>query len=213
MGRSIVRNPQVFLFDEPLSNLDAKLRVAMRAEIKALHRRLGTTIIYVTHDQVEAMTMADKIVVRQAGNVEQIGAPLDLYDNPANSIVGQFIGSPSMNLLKARKSGENLVLENGLPTNLPAPGSLEEGQDVLIGKRPEHMAFAQDGVEGLAVSVKVVEPTGSEIFAVAEQAGTELTCVFRDRLSIRDGDILTLDIAQGPVHYFVAQLGSILQIK
>ncbi|MCD4512166.1 sn-glycerol-3-phosphate ABC transporter ATP-binding protein UgpC [Brucella pseudogrignonensis] len=213
MGRSIVRNPHVFLFDEPLSNLDAKLRVAMRAEIKALHKRLGTTIIYVTHDQVEAMTMADKIVVLQAGNVEQIGAPLDLYDNPANSFVGQFIGSPSMNLFKARKSGENLVLENGLHTNLPAPARLEEGQDVLIGKRPEHMAFAPDGVEGLAVSVKVVEPTGSEIFVVAEQAGTELTCVFRDRLSIRDGDLLTLDLAQGPVHYFDAQSGSILQIK
>ncbi len=205
MGRSIVRNPQVFLFDEPLSNLDAKLRVAMRAEIKALHKRLGTTIIYVTHDQVEAITMADKIVVLQGGHVEQIGAPLDLYDNPANSFVGQFIGSPSMNLLKAKRAGDYLVLENELSTNLPAPVSLEEGQYVFIGKRPEHMAFAQNGVEGLTVSVNVVEPTGSELFVVAQQAGVELTCVFRDRLSIRDGDLLNLDFTQGPVHYFDVQ--------
>ena len=108
MGRAIVRDPQVFLFDEPLSNLDAKLRVQMRAEIKELHQRLATTTVYVTHDQIEAMTMADKIVVMNGGNVEQIGAPLDLYDRPANLFVAGFIGSPAMNFVKGRVEGEQL---------------------------------------------------------------------------------------------------------
>ncbi|SKA33895.1 ABC transporter ATP-binding protein [Consotaella salsifontis] len=205
MGRSMVRNPQVFLFDEPLSNLDAKLRVAMRAEIKALHRRLGSTIIYVTHDQVEAMTMADKIVVLQNGHVEQVGAPLALYDSPANRFVAQFIGSPSMNLLKARSRGDQLLLANGAPSGLPLPAGLTEGREILVGKRPEHMALADDGIEAL---VKVVEPTGSELFVSADCAGSEITCVFRERLNIREGEHLRLSLGSGPTYYFDAETGA-----
>src|SRR5256885_10606068 len=137
MGRAIVRKPQVFLFDEPLSNLDAKLRVSMRTEIKALHQRLKTTSVYVTHDQIEAMTMADKIVVMNAGKVEQIGSPLELYDNPANLFVAGFIGSPAMNFLPEKRNG----------------------REVLVGVRPEHLEV---GTDGLAAEVVVVEPTGAD---------------------------------------------------
>src|SRR5450432_2058366 len=163
MGRAIVRDPKVFLFDEPLSNLDAKLRVAMRAEIKSLHQRLKTTTVYVTHDQVEAMTMADRIVVMQDGIVEQIGTPLDLYDHPDNKFVAGFIGSPAMNFLdgKVSMSGGVLCVEtaNGakLPINVAPPGA--DGRPVVYGIRPEHLEFADDGIEA---EVVVVEPTGSE---------------------------------------------------
>ncbi|HEY2338811.1 MAG TPA: sn-glycerol-3-phosphate ABC transporter ATP-binding protein UgpC, partial [Burkholderiales bacterium] len=141
MGRAIVRKPQVFLFDEPLSNLDAKLRVQMRTEIKALHQRLTTTSIYVTHDQIEAMTMADKIVVMNAGKVEQTGSPLELYDNPANLFVAGFIGSPAMNFLPERRNG----------------------REVLVGVRPEHLEVVNGAANGaLAAEVVVVEPTGAD---------------------------------------------------
>src|SRR5262249_4830863 len=140
MGRAIVRNPQVFLFDEPLSNLDAKLRVQMRTEIKELHQRLKTTSVYVTHDQIEAMTMADTIVVMNGGNVEQIGSPLELYDNPANLFVAGFIGSPAMNFVSgklANGSAASVTLSNG--SGLPAPSCTEaNGRDVTLGVRPEH---------------------------------------------------------------------------
>ncbi|GLQ55885.1 ABC transporter ATP-binding protein [Devosia nitrariae] len=200
MGRSIVRNPQVFLFDEPLSNLDAKLRVAMRAEIKSLHKRLGTTIVYVTHDQVEAMTMADRIVVMQAGRVEQIGTPLELYDSPANSFVAQFIGSPSMNLLRTVRRGDELVLSSGQATDLRPPAAVDEGQEVLVGKRPEHIALT--GESGLPATIGVVEPTGSETYAVMRVDDEELVCLFRERIPLADGAVVHLSLSQGVTHFF-----------
>src|SRR5437868_4596476 len=156
MGRAIVRDPKVFLFDEPLSNLDAKLRVHMRAEIKALHQQLKTTSVYVTHDQVEAMTMADRIVVMHDGYVQQVGPPLDLYDRPANTFVAGFIGSPGMNFLPAKvtKSDKaDAVLADGQKLRLPDGLPLQDGDALTIGLRPEHIKLADDGVLKAEVGV------------------------------------------------------------
>ncbi|PYU64662.1 MAG: sugar ABC transporter ATP-binding protein [Acidobacteria bacterium] len=187
MGRAIVRKPQVFLFDEPLSNLDAKLRVAMRTEIKALHQRLTTTSVYVTHDQIEAMTMADRIVVMNAGRVEQIGSPLELYDDPANLFVAGFIGSPAMNFLKGRLNGSAVAVGNGI--SLPVKTRLESGRDVLVGVRPEHLAVAPDGVPA---EVVVVEPTGADTQIFCKLAGTDVTAVVRERHDFRPGESIRL---------------------
>jgi len=187
MGRAIVRKPQVFLFDEPLSNLDAKLRVAMRTEIKALHQRLTTTSVYVTHDQIEAMTMADKIVVMNNGRVEQIGSPLELYDNPANLFVAGFIGSPAMNFLKGRLNGAAVAVGNGI--SLPVRTKLESGRDVLVGVRPEHLAVAADGVPA---EVVIVEPTGADTQIFCKLAGTDVTAVVRERHDFRPGESIRL---------------------
>jgi energy-coupling factor transporter ATP-binding protein EcfA2 len=145
MGRAIVRDPQVFLFDEPLSNLDAKLRVSMRGEIKALHQRLATTTVYVTHDQIEAMTMADKIVVMHDGIVEQIGAPLDLYDRPANLFVAGFIGSPAMNILEGQLDGSGFAL-GGLTLPVKNAPAASVGRPAYYGIRPEHFRLTGDGI-------------------------------------------------------------------
>jgi multiple sugar transport system ATP-binding protein len=184
----------VFLFDEPLSNLDAKLRVAMRTEIKELHQRLRTTSVYVTHDQIEAMTMADKIVVMNAGNVEQIGAPLDLYDSPANLFVAGFIGSPAMNFLKGRVArnggGFDVVLGDGL--RLPAPalaGGQLDGREVTLGVRPEHLAVRS---AGLPAEVVVVEPTGADTQIFCKLAGTDVTAVVRERHDFKPGEMIRL---------------------
>ncbi len=178
MGRAIVRDPQVFLFDEPLSNLDAKLRVAMRTEIKELHQRLKTTTVYVTHDQIEAMTMADKIVVMHDGRVEQVGAPLELYDRPANRFVAGFIGSPAMNFLRAKVDGARITFSDGVDFSLPLKTTLETGREVVLGIRPEHLEVAGDGLEA---EVVVIEPTGSETQLFARVGGQEITAVFRER--------------------------------
>ena len=198
MGRAIVRDPQVFLFDEPLSNLDAKLRVQMRTEIRELHQRLKTTTVYVTHDQIEAMTMADQIVVMQAGRIEQVGAPLDLYDRPANTFVAAFIGSPSMNMIQGKVAGR--TVEAGAAT-LPLPPDLilPDGHDVIYGIRPEHLSFASEGLTG---TVAVVEPTGSEMHVVSRIDGHEVTAVFRERVTVRPGDAITLAPAAAQVHVF-----------
>src|SRR5690349_2295157 len=181
MGRAIVRDPQVFLFDEPLSNLDAKLRVAMRTEIKELHQRLKTTTIYVTHDQIEAMTLADRIVVMHDGLVEQVGAPLDLYDRPQNLFVAGFIGSPAMNFLNGtiRSNGAaQFEGPGGLQVPLAAPASWA-GRAVIFGIRPEHFALAGDGMgAGIEAQIQVIEPTGSEIQVVARLGGEEVIAVF-----------------------------------
>src|SRR5512147_791905 len=164
MGRAIVRDPKVFLFDEPLSNLDAKLRVAMRAEIKALHQRLKTTTVYVTHDQIEAMTMADRIVVMHDGRIEQIGTPLELYDRPGNLFVAQFIGSPAMNVVSGtvRRAGAGAHVEAGGRVHWPLDGGPgADGQAVAYGIRPEHLTLASSGA-GVPGEVIVVEPTGAE---------------------------------------------------
>ena len=190
MGRAIVRDPQVFLFDEPLSNLDAKLRVAMRKEIKELHGRLGTTTIFVTHDQVEAMTMADRIVVMQGGHVEQVGTPLELYDTPANLFVATFIGSPAMNLLDATAEGGRVRLASG--TVLPVTANA--GGPVVFGVRPEHLELVGPG-EGIEATVSVVEPTGSEtiVFARTRDAREgEIVAVFRERHPLRAGETIHL---------------------
>src|ERR1700741_401204 len=163
MGRAIVRDPKVFLFDEPLSNLDAKLRVSMRSEIKALHQRLKTTTIYVTHDQVEAMTMADRIVVLRDGRIEQIGSPLELYDSPANVFVAEFIGSPAMNMLPAKLSMDGnrraAVIDGGSKIELPPQLAGADGQTILVGIRPEHLSVGHVA-NGLTGKVALVEPTG-----------------------------------------------------
>jgi multiple sugar transport system ATP-binding protein len=189
MGRAIVRKPQVFLFDEPLSNLDAKLRVQMRTEIKALHQRLTTTSIYVTHDQIEAMTMADKIVVMNAGRVEQIGSPLDCYDNPANLFVAGFIGSPSMNFIPGRVSGGRVSLSQGVDLPLPATAALESSRDVILGVRPEHLAVS---AEGLPAEVVVVEPTGADTQIFCKLAGTDINAVVRERHEFHPGEMIRL---------------------
>lgn len=201
MGRAIVRNPKVFLFDEPLSNLDAKLRVQMRTEIKELHQRLKTTTIYVTHDQIEAMTMADRIVVMQKGVIEQVGAPLELYDTPANLFVAGFIGSPAMNFLEAELRGGDvpyIELESAVIPVPTAPAS-QIGKRVIAGIRPEHLVLLDDGIPA---TVTVVEPTGSELHIFATVSGVQVTAVFRDRHELRPGDEIRLGAASGAVHLF-----------
>jgi multiple sugar transport system ATP-binding protein len=211
MGRCIVRDPQVFLFDEPLSNLDAKLRVQMRTEIKELHQRLKTTSIYVTHDQIEAMTMADKIVVMRDGRVEQTGSPLELYDHPANQFVAGFIGSPAMNFLPGvlRRSGggAQVELEGGMSLPAPASASGVDGQNVIYGTRPEHMELT-GGSDGVATEVVVVEPTGADTQIFSKIAGVEVTSVFRDRHAFRPGEIIRLRPDTARAHLFDAASGT-----
>ncbi|WP_349962550.1 sn-glycerol-3-phosphate ABC transporter ATP-binding protein UgpC [Rhizobium sp. ZPR3] len=199
MGRAIVRDPQVFLFDEPLSNLDAKLRVQMRAEIKELHQRLKTTTIYVTHDQVEAMTMADKIVVMRDGAIEQIGTPLDLYDHPKNMFVAGFIGSPSMNFIKGTMSASGFTTEDGIA--LPTPAE-RPGFATTYGVRPENLRLADDG---LPLEVVVLEPTGSETMVLARLGNQNVACVFRERISAQAGSIIRVQPDLGVVHLFDQQ--------
>jgi len=202
MGRAIVRDPQVFLFDEPLSNLDAKLRVAMRTEIKELHQRLETTTVYVTHDQIEAMTMADKIVVMHDGLVEQIGAPLELYDRPDNLFVAGFIGSPAMNFLKGtiRHNGQaGFDGPGGVRLPLAAAPAAADGRLAIYGVRPEHFAIADDGAE---TEIQVVEPTGSEIQVVARLGGEDVIAVFRERHQFKPGDKIRLKPDPRFVHLF-----------
>jgi multiple sugar transport system ATP-binding protein len=195
MGRSIVRNPQVFLFDEPLSNLDAKLRVAMRAEIKNLHRRLATTTVYVTHDQVEAMTMADRIVVMNEGKIEQIGAPLELYDNPGSVFVAAFIGSPSMNLLngKVETSSGNPIFRLGDEASLPMPNGQGSSLDkaTVYGIRPEYLHLTEPG-NGFAGKVIVVEPLGSETQVMVSVANQTVVAVFRERVRVQPDETIWL---------------------
>jgi len=202
MGRAIVRDPQVFLFDEPLSNLDAKLRVQMRTEIKELHQRLKTTTVYVTHDQIEAMTMADKIVVMHDGLVEQIGAPLELYDKPKNLFVAGFIGSPAMNFLKGavRLNGKmEFEVPSGARLPLAAVPAGSDGRAAIYGVRPEHFVIADDGAEA---AIQVIEPTGAEIQVVAKLGGEEIIAVFRERHQFKPGDKIRLKPDPKLVHLF-----------
>ncbi|MFO1081547.1 MAG: sn-glycerol-3-phosphate ABC transporter ATP-binding protein UgpC [Reyranellaceae bacterium] len=204
MGRAIVRNPQVFLFDEPLSNLDAKLRVQMRSEIKELHQRLKVTTVYVTHDQIEAMTMADKIVVMNNGNIEQAGPPLELYDRPANLFVAGFIGSPAMNMLKGVVADGALHTEDGTVWPLPSTGARPKDGPAVYGVRPEHLHL--DG-EGIKATVQVVEPTGSETQVMMKVGGQTMIGAFRERVTARPGEILPVRPDPALVHLFDAQSG------
>jgi multiple sugar transport system ATP-binding protein len=207
MGRAIVRDPQVFLFDEPLSNLDAKLRVQMRTEIKELHQNLKTTTVYVTHDQIEAMTMADKIVVMRDGYVEQIGVPLDVYDTPQNIFVAGFIGSPAMNFLQGaiRMNGRLGFSGPGgsdLPLTTAPRGS--DGRKAIYGIRPEHFRIADDGAEAV---IQVVEPTGSEVQIVVKLGDAEVIAAFRERHPFKPGDKIRLKPDPKLVHLFDAASG------
>lgn len=206
MGRAIVRDPKVFLFDEPLSNLDAKLRVQMRTEIKALHQRLKTTAVYVTHDQIEAMTMADKIVIMHDGKVEQEGEPLHIYDDPNNLFVAGFIGSPSMNFMNGtyRKNAQSAWVEFADGGKLNAPVTVgTDGQQVVFGMRPEHIDVVAPG-QGLACQVKVVEPTGATTELFCSYGNYELCVVFHERQTYRPGDVIHLAPRDGRSYVFDA---------
>jgi multiple sugar transport system ATP-binding protein len=204
MGRAIVRNPAVFLFDEPLSNLDAKLRVQMRSEIKQNHMRLKTTTVYVTHDQIEAMTMADRIVVMHDGVIEQIGSPLELYDRPANLFVAGFIGSPAMNMLGGKMDGETFTASDGTKIALGRGAGNAAGRPVTLGVRPEHFAIDPNGVPA---EILTVEPTGSETQVVARFAGHDIMGAFRERVTTKPGEMLKIRPEPSAVHLFDAESG------
>jgi multiple sugar transport system ATP-binding protein len=199
MGRAIVRNPQVFLFDEPLSNLDAKLRVQMRSEIKDLHQRLKVTTVYVTHDQIEAMTMADKIVVMNHGRIEQAGAPLELYDRPANLFVAGFIGSPAMNMLAGRIKDGSFIDGGGTHWPLPPAHAGREGAEVVYGIRPEHLRLDPNGIQA---RIQVVEPTGSETQVTLRIGEISVMGAFRERIVANHGDVLAVSPDLPLVHIF-----------
>ena len=203
MGRAIVRNPQVFLFDEPLSNLDAKLRVVMRGEIKALHQKLKTTTIYVTHDQVEAMTMADRIVVLSGGKVEQIGAPLDLYDRPANQFVAGFIGSPSMNFIKGTITDQGFAAPS-ITLPLPSAALPFAGEPAIYGIRPEHFSLDENGVPA---EITLVEPMGSETQVTMKLGEAKVIGVFRERINGAPGDTIHVLPNVEAVHLFSEEHG------
>ena len=205
MGRAIVRDPSVFLFDEPLSNLDAKLRVKMRTEIKTLHQKLKTTIVYVTHDQIEAMTMADKIIVLEGGHVSQVGTPLDLYDHPKNRFVATFIGSPSMNLIDANVLDASTVrLSNG--QDLKMDHGLADGRKIEVGIRPEHLTVGEKG-NGIEAQVVVVEPTGSDTHVSCVVDGTDFLVALRGRVDFVPGEIIYLIPDLDQAHTFCAESG------
>jgi multiple sugar transport system ATP-binding protein len=208
MGRAIVRNPQVFLFDEPLSNLDAKLRVQMRAEIKALHQQLKITTVYVTHDQTEAMTMADRIVVMQGGHVEQSGAPLDLYDRPANVFVAGFLGSPAMNFIPGTLvAGDQpgLRLADGSTIAVrPFPAELA-GQNVTFGIRPEDIRISGQG--GIEAVVDIMEPTGAQTHMMVRARGQAFTLVLNDRVAASAGGTIRLSFDSPGSHFFDPESG------
>jgi multiple sugar transport system ATP-binding protein len=210
MGRALVRDPEVFLFDEPLSNLDAKLRVAMRTEIKELHQKLKTTTVYVTHDQIEAMTMADIVVIMRDGMIEQIGRPLDVYDRPTNLFVAEFIGSPAMNLLRGQAMDHEgrpaLRTDDGLVLPLPARANVADGQHLVYGVRPEHLELAT-GSDGVEARIQVLEPTGPDIYIYANLNGTEVCSLMRDRVELEPGTAIRLMPRLNRVHLFDAKSG------
>ncbi len=207
MGRCIVRDPQVFLFDEPLSNLDAKLRVAMRTEIKELHQRLKTTSVYVTHDQIEAMTMADQIVVMHDGRIEQTGSPLELYDRPANRFVAGFIGSPSMNFIDGTQKDGALVAANGARLPVAGAQAANDGRAMVYGIRPEHLDLIEGGGDGFEAEVVVIEPTGSETQLFARLGEQEIVAIFRERHDFAPGQKIRLKPRAPVAHLFDASSG------
>jgi multiple sugar transport system ATP-binding protein len=208
MGRAVIRNPKAFLFDEPLSNLDAALRVSMRKEIRSLHDRLGATSVYVTHDQIEAMTMADHVVVMKDGVIEQQGAPLELYDRPANRFVAGFIGSPAMNFVAATGAGGGRVVLDlpGAP-EISVSQSVETSRKLLVGLRPEHLKVAHGEEAGFTLPVSLIESTGSLTYIVLGSGQSEITVVEQGRERVQPGDNLRLTIEPGLVHLFDPDTG------
>ena len=215
MGRAIVRKPKAFLFDEPLSNLDARLREQMRFEIRKLHRDLGATSVYVTHDQIEAMTMADRIVAMNAGIIQQVGTPLDLYDNPANRFVAEFIGSPAMNFLDARAAtaggstqlrlGDQVLAGLNAPLDLPADGR------VTVGVRPERVTLS-DGAGAIAARVELVEPTGLGAVVHLQLGGQFLKLFTIGRPAVAVGDAVQIRIEAADVRLFHPETGKRLGV-
>jgi multiple sugar transport system ATP-binding protein len=203
MGRALVRQPALFLFDEPLSNLDAKLRVEMRAEIKRLHRTTGASIVYVTHDQVEAMTLATRIVVLKDGIVQQVGTPEDIYDRPSNTFVADFMGSPPMNLIPATVS-QGMITAEGLRINAPADTDLPA--KVLVGLRPEHLSLAKAGGD-LTVVPTMVESTGAETYVQFMLAGRSVTARLPGRLAMTEGDSVALNLDRSALCLFDPDTG------
>lgn len=205
MSRAIIRHPKAFLFDEPLSNLDAALRVHMRKEIRSLHDRLGATSVYVTHDQIEAMTMADHVVVMRQGVIEQQGAPLELYDRPVNKFVAGFIGSPAMNFIPATvgADGKSLVLDLGTPQVIPLDRPVPTASNLIVGLRPEHLRLAPDAEAQLRLPVGIVESTGSMTY-ISSASKPEINVVVSERQSLRHGDMMSLGFDPAHLHLFDA---------
>ncbi|WP_180897959.1 ABC transporter ATP-binding protein [Martelella soudanensis] len=210
MGRAIVRHPQVFLFDEPLSNLDAKLRAQVRAEIKELQKKLKTTMVFVTHDQVEAMTMADRIVVLKFGEIQQVGTPEDVYENPVNTFVASFIGSPSMNFLPAKVDGGSIVLADGSVLSATSvAGAADVAGNVTLGVRPEHLAPACED-EGLKALIHLVEPLGSDTLIHVTLAGQDVIARVSPDIKPKAGETLYLSPVAGKAHLFDPETGMAL---
>ncbi|UNK63277.1 ABC transporter ATP-binding protein [Buttiauxella ferragutiae] len=213
MGRAIVRNPQVFLFDEPLSNLDAKLRTQVRGEIRELHRRLKTTSVYVTHDQIEAMTMGQMIVVLREGRIEQVGSPLELYDRPANLFVAGFIGSPEINQLKGEVTLQNgemmLRLNDGSLLSLPPGVQVKPQQKVVYAIRPEQVNVVSEAEQSgaLKATITAIENTGSDMQLFCNTGGGAFTSVFKQRLNVREGETVWLQPRLTGIHIFDAESG------
>jgi len=213
MGRAIVRNPDAFLFDEPLSNLDAKLRVQMRIEIKKLHHKVKTTVVYVTHDQVEAMTLADRIVVMKDGHIEQVGTPMEVFNHPVNTFVASFIGSPPMNLIPATIRGAKMICAGG--TSLPVParvaGQVSEGQSVVLGVRPDDLSPKGHGVvksgqtAPLELKVDMAELLGTETILYTQIDGQEILGKMFDPREVKAGAVMKFDLALDKVHLFDAE--------
>ncbi|MBC8716745.1 sn-glycerol-3-phosphate ABC transporter ATP-binding protein UgpC [Ochrobactrum sp. Marseille-Q0166] len=211
MGRAVVRNPSVFLFDEPLSNLDAKLRVQMRSEIKSLHQKVGTTSIYVTHDQIEAMTLADRVVVLNQGRIEQQGTPLELYKSPANVFVAAFIGSPAMNLIAAIIDADANVpiarLKDGTAIAISSEKNVKRGQEVTIGLRPEHIGSSTAGDIRLEGRTILVEPTGAQTHVVFELGEEQITAVVDGEKQVRVHTPFSATITNERIHVFDSSSG------
>jgi len=212
MSRAIIRNPQAFLFDEPLSNLDAALRVHMRKEIRALHDRLNATSVYVTHDQIEAMTMADHVVVMRDGVIEQQGTPLELYDHPVNRFVAGFIGSPAMNFIPATVSPDGASLQlrfgDGQPLqSIRSPAPLQPGKHLIVGIRPEHISPATATGAALTLPVSAVETTGSATFLTLGTS-TELVIAIKGRSPVKAGEVIGLDVDPSDMHLFDEEIGA-----
>ena len=209
MGRAIVREPAVFLFDEPLSNLDAKLRVQMRLELQQLHRRLRTTSLYVTHDQVEAMTLAERVIVMNKGIAEQIGTPSEVYRRPASLFVASFIGSPAMNLLPGQltSDGTSLVMEDGFELQLPVPRPEWGGRELTVGVRPEHIQLTDDQQKGIPMVLNTLELLGADNLAHGKLAGSGVVVRLSHEVFPTAGSLLRLDFPAKALHFFDTQTG------